>query len=123
MFCEASVAHQNHALLHIQNVTKTLLSIFYVVRVTYSWVGGASGAPSCFFLINYLLLGLGSPTSKRGSPNGKKSFGLHVYKVCPHIVHFKPNLRHSIHKDSLTSYLKDSHYKSNIPLWVIVICL
>ena len=64
---------------------------------------------------------------KKGSPNGKKSFGLHVYKVCTHIyiVHFKPNLGHSIHKDSLTSYLKDSHNKSNIyvPLWVIVICL
>ena len=114
MFFEASVAHQNHALFHIQNIPKTLLSIFYVVRVTYSWVGGASGAPSRFFSNKLSPLGLGSPTSKRGSPNGKKSFGLHVCKVCPHIVHFKPNLRHSIHKDSLTSYLKDSHYKSNI---------
>ena len=75
-----------------------------------------------FFSNNLCPAWSGSPTSKRGSPNGKKSFSLHVYKVCPHIVHFEPNLRHIIHKDSLTSYLKDSHYKSNIPLWVIVIC-
>ena len=78
-----------------------------------------------FFSNKLSPLVLGSSTSKRGSPNGKKSFGLHVYMVFPHIVHFKPNLRHSIHKNSHTSYLKDSHYKSNIyvPLWVIVICL
>ena len=71
------------------------------------------------FLINDLPLGLGSPTSKAVAPMVKNLLVcIYIYKVCPYIVHFKPNLRHSIHKDSLTSYLKDSHYKSNIRTFV-----